>query len=226
MGQAKLLHRGRPRLKPNYDRAFEIEELISTAVDLFAIPYDDRLPRDEDAPTLVSVAEEMEITPVKARRLLISGGVYSTELSRRIQTLQSEGSSIEEIVAATGVKQASVYSYLPYLKGAYNLPEPTLYAEQTRRYRERQRMVKALRDRRGYPDEMEYLWRAVTAFEGYPFAMKGRCVFRYAVKENSILTQTEKIDRDKIEEGYREIVAGKEIVDETIACILQRLMNE
>lgn len=219
-------HRGRPKLKPDYDRTSEIDELISTAVDLFTIPYDDREPRDEDAPTLISVAEEMEITPVKARRLLISGGVYSTELSRRIQKFKSEGASIEEIVSATGVKQASVYSYLPYLKGAYNLPEPTLYAEQTRRYRERCRAVKALHNRYGYPDEMEYLWKAVSAFEGYPFAMKGRWIFRYVVKENSILTQTEKIDRKKIEESYRKLIAGKGIVDEIIACILRRLMSE
>lgn len=216
--------KGRPKLKPDYDRTTEIEELISTAVALFAIPYDDRLPRDEGAPSLNSVAEEMEITSVKARRLLISGGVFSTELSRRILELKSEGASIEEIMKATHLGQASVYGYLPYLKGAYKLPEPTLYAEQTRRYRERCRAVAELKERHGLSGELDYLWKAMVAFEGYPFAMNG-AIIKYAVKENCIMIQTEKIDREMIEKYYKAALTGKDVdaADERIACILRRI---
>ena len=73
------------------------EELIKTACSLFGEPYDDR-----ESPTslfssphgqkpehtsLRSVAEEMEISTVKVRKLLISGGFYSTVTSRRVQEL-------------------------------------------------------------------------------------------------------------------------------------------
>lgn len=214
---------GRPRLKPDYDRTSEIEDLIFTAVSLFVIPYDDRVPRDEDAPSLNEVAEEMEITTVKARKLLISGGVYSTELSRKVQKIEKAGMKIEEIVEKTRLKQSSVYSYLPYLKGAYKLPDPTLYAEQTRRFRARKKAVAELKDRRGSSDELDYLWNCVIAFEGYRFV--NDCVsFKYTVNENGILIQNEKIDREKIEESYMAALNGKTVCGK-LCCIFKRFMK-
>lgn len=214
---------GRPRLKPDYDRTSEIEDLIFTAVSLFNIPYDDRQPRDEDAPSLNEVAEEMEITTVKARKLLISGGVYSTELSRKVQEMERAGMRIEEIVEKTRLKQSSVYSYLPYLKGAYKLPDPTLYAEQTRRFRARKKAVAELKDRHGYPNEMDCLWNCVIAFEGYRFVNNGE-PFKYSVNENCILIQNEKIGREKIEESYMAALNGKSVCGK-IGCILKRFMK-
>lgn len=214
---------GRPRLKPDYDRTSEIEDLIFTAVSLFVIPYDDRVPRDEDAPSLNEVAEEMDITTVKARKLLISGGVYSTELSRKVQEMEKAGMKIEEIVEKTLLKQSSVYSYLPYLKGTYKLPDPTLYAEQTRRFRARKKAVAELKDRRGYPDELDYLWNCVVAFEGYRFVNNG-VSFKYTVNETGILIQNEEIDRETIEKAYKAAFTGKYVVGE-LGCILKRFMK-
>lgn len=214
---------GRPRLKPDYDRTSEIEDLIFTAVSLFNIPYDDRQPRDEDAPSLNEVAEEMEITSVKARKLLISGGVYSTELSRKVQEMEKAGMKIEEIVEKTLLKHSSVYSYLPYLKGAYKLPDPTLYAEQTRRFRARKKAVSDLKNRRGYPDKLDYLWDCVVAFEGYRFVNDG-VSFKYTVNETGILIQNEEIDRETIEKAYKAALTGKYVVGE-LGCILKRFMK-
>lgn len=123
--------RGRPRKKPDYDRAEQINILLEKAVDLFGEPYDDRKERPEDAPSLHDVANAMETTPLKIRKILITTGHYSTELSRKVQRLYEEGYSIQQIMEETGLKKSSVHGYLPYIKGNYNLPEATLDAEQT-----------------------------------------------------------------------------------------------
>lgn len=86
---------GRPRKKLGYDRELEIEKLVLAAADLFEVPYDDREKRDESAPNLNFVASEMEITTVKARRLLITAGMYSTELSRKVQELSAANVPIQ-----------------------------------------------------------------------------------------------------------------------------------
>lgn len=164
----------RPKKKPGYDREAEIADLIATAAALFDIPYDDRIPRSEDAPTLKSVAEEMETTALRVRKFLISANMYSTAISRRVQELDAADQSITDIMQLTGLSKASVYSYLPFKKGAYNLPDPTLYSEQSVRYRFRKRAVEELLKHMDLPDAAEYLWRAVIAFENYPFTTSGR----------------------------------------------------
>ena len=59
--------RGRPKKKPGYDRTKVIDELLVKAVEFFGMPYDDREERPEDAPTIVSVANALQISPIKVR---------------------------------------------------------------------------------------------------------------------------------------------------------------
>ena len=68
--------RGRPKKKPGYDRAEAIDELFAKVVESFGIPFDDREERPEDAPTIVSVANALQITPIKVRKMLITAGYY------------------------------------------------------------------------------------------------------------------------------------------------------
>ena len=164
----------RPKKKPGYDREAEIADLIATAAALFDIPCDDRIPRPEDAPTIKSVAQAMETTPLRVRKFLISVNMYSTAISRRVQELDKDEASVEDIMKKTGLGQASVYSYLPFKKGAYNLPDPTLYSEQASRYRNRKHAVEELQGHLDLPDELDYLWKAVIAYENYPFTTSGR----------------------------------------------------
>ena len=97
--------------------------------------YDDR---DTDtACGLNAVAAEFGITALKARKLLITAGVYSTALSRRIAELATAGYKIEQIMKETGLGRASVHSYLPYTKIPYNLAELSANAERIRLYRKR-----------------------------------------------------------------------------------------
>ena len=81
--------------------------------------YDDR--EDTAPPGLNTVAAEFGITALKARKLLITAGVYSTALSRRIKELHSRKMKMDQIMSATGLSRASVHSYLPYTKIPYNL---------------------------------------------------------------------------------------------------------
>lgn len=182
----------RPKKKPEYDREAEIADLIATAAALFDIPYDDRVVRPEDAPTIVSVAEEMETTILRVRKLLITAGIYSTITSRQVQELESQGHTITEIMQKTGLGKASVYSYLPYKKGAYNLPNPTLYSEQGARYRARKKACEELRESVDTENQSMALWKTVIAFQNYPFvtAVRGKehtdaTKFKYTVSEES-----------------------------------------
>lgn len=79
------------------------------------------------------------------------------------------------------------------------------------------------KERRGYPDELDYLWDYVVAFEGYRFVSDGE-PFKYTVNENGILIQNEKIGRDKIEDSYIAALNGKSVCCK-IGCILKRFMK-
>lgn len=83
--------RGRPKKKPGYDKTEVIDELLLRVVEAFGMPYDDREERSEDAPTIVSVAGALGVTPIKVRKMLITAGYYSTEISRKVQALRDEG---------------------------------------------------------------------------------------------------------------------------------------
>ena len=114
---------GRHRKKPNFDSSTALQEQIEAVAAYFGEPYDDRLPVDKDHVTLRDVAETFEITILKARKMLITAGVYSTRLSRQVQELSSEGKSQLEIMNITRLSRASVQSYLPYSRVIYNMPE-------------------------------------------------------------------------------------------------------
>lgn len=73
--------RGRPKKKPNVDTKAEIAEMVSQACDLLIEPFDDRIPRPDDLPSMNSIAEEMGVAVIKLKRLLITGGFYSSGTS-------------------------------------------------------------------------------------------------------------------------------------------------
>lgn len=103
----------RPRKKNDNPRV-SMNQLLNKAVELFQEPYDDRDERDADLPSLRSVADQLNTTILRTRKLLITAECYSTDTSRAVQTLVAEGRSVEEIMVETGLKRASVNSYLPY----------------------------------------------------------------------------------------------------------------
>ncbi|MBO5569712.1 MAG: hypothetical protein J6A79_12375 [Clostridia bacterium] len=219
-GVMPLEKRGRPQKYPGRDTAKERKELVELAARLFEVPYDDRILRDPDAPSLNEVARSMDITILKARKLLISSGIYTTELSRSVQRMKSEGKTNTDIMTALGLSKASVNSYLPYEKGAYHLVEPSLYAEQSSRYRRRRDMVRRIKTSNGWPD-FTLVWEAILGFEGYPFQTpglngQGSRPFTYTVsrtedgdygKELIINTKRKTVTKATVELGYKKSIA-------------------
>ena len=178
--------RGRPKKKPNYDREKEIEAFQAMAVELFGEPYDDRIERSEDAPSIRDVANAMNTTPLRVRKMLVTAGVYSTKLSRKVQSLYEDGCSIQQIMDETGLKRASVHAYLPYVKGNYNLPDSTLNAERKRVFRKRIRVCERLGQEIDSPDAEKYLWDAIVAYADYPFLTEKGLSVKYTVKGGEI----------------------------------------
>lgn len=178
--------RGRPRKKPDYDRAEQINNLLEKAVDLFGEPFDDRKERSKDAPSIRDVANAMDTTSLKIRKILITTGHYSTELSRKVQRLYEAGYSIQNIMKQTGLKRASVHAYLPYSKGSYNLSELTLNAERKRVYRKRKIVCEKLHQKIDSVDVEKYLWDAIVAFADYPFKTETGLSMKYTVEGGEI----------------------------------------
>lgn len=178
--------RGRPKKKPDYDREREIEAFQARAVELFGEPYDDRIERSEDAPSIRDVANAMNTTPLRVRKMLVTAGAYSTKLSRRVQSLYEEGCSIQQIMDETGLKRASVHAYLPYVKGNYNLSDSTLNAERKRVFRKRIRVCERLSQEIDSPDAEKYLWDAIMAYADYPFLTEKGLSMKYTVRGGEI----------------------------------------
>lgn len=178
--------RGRPKKKPDYDREKEIEAFQARAVELFGEPYDDRIERSEDAPSIRDVANAMNTTPLRVRKMLVTAGVYSTKLSRKVQSLYEDGCSIQQIMDETGLKRASVHAYLPYVKGNYNLPDSTLNAERKRVFRKRIRVCERLGQEIDSPDAEKYLWDAIMAYADYPLLTEKGLSMKYTVRGGEI----------------------------------------
>lgn len=66
--------RGRPKKKPDYDREKEIEAFQAMAVELFGEPYDDRIERFEDAPSIRDVANAMNTMLLRVRKMHVFHG--------------------------------------------------------------------------------------------------------------------------------------------------------
>ena len=196
---------GRPKKKPGYCREEQIELLIDEAVSLFGEPYDDRDDRPEDAPTIEYVADALGITPVKVRKLLITADYFSSVISRKVQALHRNGMSVSDIMVETGLRQASVYSYLPYMKGVYKLKEPTLYAEQTRLFRRRKKACESLEEHMLDDDVCQHLWEAIEAFENYPFVDDCEKRFKYSVEFDQIICNGVRLTRKEIEDAFKKV---------------------
>ena len=171
---------------------------------LFCHPFDDRAERPPDSPSIRDVAKEMNSTTIRIRKLLITADYYSTVMSRRVQNLSCNGYSIQKIMEETGLNQTSVYSYLPYNKGAYNLKDPTLYAERCRRFRNRKKVREELENHLDAMDYSEHLWNAILAFQGYPFQC-GKRRIAYIVQGEWIIGNGFKLSRQEIKAAFQRV---------------------
>ena len=158
---------GRPKKKPEYNPELQFNNFLQELRDAY-----------EEAASLRSLADELNISLLKLRKLLITADVFTSDICTEINNLHQSGKKIPEIMKLTGLSRASVHSYLPYTKGLYNATEISLNAERCRTYKIRQEQVRFLQE---IPSE-ENLWQAVIAFQDYPFKTATGLPFRYKLK--------------------------------------------
>ena len=119
---------GRPKKKPEYNPELQFNNFLQELRDAY-----------EKADSLRSLADELNISLLKLRKLLITADVFTSDRCTEINDLHQSGKKIPEIMKLTGLSRASVHSYLPYTKGIYNAAEISLNAERCRTYKIRTR---------------------------------------------------------------------------------------
>ena len=174
---------GRKPSKPNYNPSVILQNQIDAAVALYST---------DDHPSLQTIADELDLNPIKVRKLLVTAGVYKSDAADQVQkvfgTHRKAGLSHTEAIAATmrelNLSKASVTSYLPYEKGVYFPAETdsnnlSVGAERIRRMRKRNKVLEELRTEQS----KEALWEAVIAFQEYKFRTYSGLVFSYSLKK-------------------------------------------
>lgn len=182
---------GRKKKKPEYDAESVRKTLLDLIVGYY---YSVGSNKNADHLSLRAVADEFDFTHLKARKMLITAGAYHTDLSDDINDMRSRGLSIPEIMKVAGLSRASVHSYLPYTKAIYNAEELSQNAERIKRFRQRETIVKKIREAidEDLDNANELLWKAIILFEDYPFYTVKGLKYRYSVKGNEIMVNRKK----------------------------------
>ena len=181
---------GRKKLKPEYDAGKNLKNQIDAAVALY----------EEDC-SLQSIADVLNLNPIKVRKLLITAGVYESNAAKKVKNTfeeyrktQDYKTAILSTVAVLKLSKASVTSYLPYEKGVYfpsaaDKEKISVGAERQRRYR----VVRKLRTE---PTE-EHLWEVVLLYAGVRFKTYSGLPFTYEIRKgrNGQYTKELWIDR-------------------------------
>ena len=181
---------GRKKLKPKYDAGKNLKEQMDAAVALY-----------NSEMSLQAIGEELGLNPIKIRKLLITAGVYESEVAEKVKNTfeeyretQDYKTSILSTANTLKLSKASVTSYLPYEKGVYfpNIADKekiSVGAERQRRYR-------AVRKLRTEPTE-EHLWEVVLLYAGVRFKTYSGLPFTYEIRKgrNGQYTKELWIDR-------------------------------
>jgi len=80
---------------------------------------------------------DIKLSTAKIRKILITGGLWTTERSREIAALFNEFNSVDKVAAELGVTPELVTMYLPYKKVVYDLDEKSGHAKRAARWREK-----------------------------------------------------------------------------------------
>lgn len=142
---------GRRREKKNPSKDF-----IDMICDIYGDSYDDR--EEDSSPggadwvpgekanhtSLAAFKEELEgygynMSTAKIRKILITGGCWTTERSREVGELYEKYKSVAKVAKEIGTSEALVKMYLPYEKVVYDLEDKSGNAKRIDRWREKKR---------------------------------------------------------------------------------------
>ena len=180
---------GRKKLKPEYDAGKNLKEQMESAVAL----YDSEM-------SLQAIGDALNLNPIKVRKLLITAGVYESEVAEKVKNTfeeyretQDYKTSILSTSSTLQLSKASVTSYLPYKKGVYF---PSTEKEKVSVGAERQRRYRAMKRWKADPTE-ENFWGVVMAYVGVKFKTYSGLPFSYEIKKgrNGEYTKELWIDR-------------------------------
>ena len=163
-------------MKPEYDAGKNLKEQMDAAVAL----YDFEM-------SLQAIGEELGLNPIKVRKLLITAGVYESEVAEKVKNTfeeyretQDYKTAILSTANALHLSKASVTSYLPYKKGVYY--QSTAEKEKISVGAERQRRYRAMKRWRANPTE-ENFWGVVLVYAGVKFKTYSGLPFTYEVRK-------------------------------------------
>lgn len=180
---------GRKKLKPEYEAGEKLKEQVESAVALY-----------NSEMSLQAIGDALDLNPIKVRKLLITAGVYESEVAEKVQDTfgkyretQSYKAAILSTANTLQLSKASVTSYLPYKKGVYF---PSTEKEKISVGAERQRRYRAMKQWRADPTE-ENFWGVVVAYAGVKFKTYSGLPFSYKIKKgrNGEYTKELWIDR-------------------------------
>ena len=151
--------------------------------------------------SLQSIGYALALNPIKVRKLLITAGVYKSDVAEKVKNTfeeyretQDYKTSILSTANTLQLSKTSVTSYLPYKKGVY-FPS-TAEKEKISVGAERQRRYRAMKRWRTDPTE-ENFWGVVLAYAGVKFKTYSGLLFSYEIKKgrNGEYTKELWIDR-------------------------------
>ena len=161
-------------MKPEYNAGKNLKEQVDAAVSLYKNK------------SLKAIADELSLNPIKVRKLLITAGVYESDVAEKVQDTfeeyretQDYKTSILSTANTLQLSKASVTSYLPYKKGVYF---PSTEKEKISVGAERQRRYRAVKKLRAAPTE-EHLWEVVLAYQKVRFKTYSGLPFFYEIRK-------------------------------------------
>lgn len=173
---AKIHGSGRKPAKPEHSAEKNLTNQMGAAVALY-----------KNDMTLQGIAEELSLNPIKVRKLLITAGVYQSDIADAVQQMfrsfrvtQDYKTAVSSTMVALHLSRPSVTSYLPYEKGVYFSEDAD--AANISTGAERQRHYRAVTALKKNPCE-ENLWKCVMAFRGYKFKTLSGLPFTYKLKK-------------------------------------------
>ena len=92
--------------------------------------------------SLISFQKELEeygikLSTAKIRKILITGGCWTTERSREVANLYEKYGSISRVAKELGLSETLVKTYIPYQKVVYDLDDKSGNAKRIDRWREK-----------------------------------------------------------------------------------------
>lgn len=115
MGKIRKSGGGRKKLRPEYEASKNLKEQMESVVALY-----------NSEMSLQAIAVTLNLNPIKVRKLLITTGVYESDVAGKVQDTFEEYRETQDYKTALlstakilNLSKASVTSYLPYKKGVY-----------------------------------------------------------------------------------------------------------